>query len=142
MPVETVPVTSAKPPVIRARMFRALSYRDFRLFWIGAFLSNVGTWMQAVAQGWLMLKLTNSVFWLGLDGFMATAPGFVFALVGGGVYDLIDRRRFLMYTQIVAGVAALGLGVLVWTDHVDRWMILWFSFITRSCMSLARPSSL
>jgi MFS family permease len=142
MPVETVPVTSAKPTVIRGRMFRALSYRDFRLFWIGAFLSNVGTWMQAVAQGWLMLKLTNSVFWLGLDGFMATAPGFVFALVGGVFADLIDRRRFLMYTQIVAGVAALGLGVLVWTDHVDRWMILGFSFITGSCMSLASPSYL
>lgn len=57
-------------------MFRALSHRNYRRFWAGAFLSNVGTWMQAVAQAWLVLQLTNSAFWLGLDGFMATAPGF------------------------------------------------------------------
>ena len=88
-------------------MFRALSHQDFRRFWIGAFLSNVGTWMQAVAQGWLMLELTNSAFWLGLDAFMATAPGFVLTLVGGVFADLIDRRRLLLYTQVGAGVAAL-----------------------------------
>ena len=88
-------------------MFRALSHRNFRLFWIGAFLSNVGTWMQAVAQGWLVLQLTNSAFWLGLDAFMATAPAFVLTLLGGVFADLIDRRRLLLYTQVVAGAAAL-----------------------------------
>src|SRR5438874_5570684 len=93
----------------RTAMFRALSHRNYRLFWIGAFLSNVGTWMQAVAQGWLVLLLTNSAFWLGLDGFMATAPGFVFTLVGGVFADLIDRRSLLLYTQVVVGLAALGL---------------------------------
>jgi MFS family permease len=123
-------------------MFRALSHRDFRLFWIGAFLSNVGTWMQAVAQGWLVLQLTNSAFWLGLDAFMATAPGFVFTLLGGVFADLIDRRRLLIYTQIVAGVAALALAALVWTDLVNRWMILAFSFVTGCCMALASPSYL
>jgi MFS family permease len=123
-------------------MFRALSHRDFRLFWIGAFLSNTGTWMQAVAQGWLVLQLTNSAFWLGLDAFMATAPGLLFTLVGGVFADLIDRRRLLLYTQVVAGVAALGLAVLVWTNVVDRWMILGFSFVTGCCMALASPSYL
>src|SRR5436190_24331847 len=58
-------------------MFRALRHRNFLLFWSGAFLSNTGTWMQAVAQGWLVLQLSNSPFWLGVDGFMATAPGLV-----------------------------------------------------------------
>src|SRR5678815_3679028 len=96
----------------RGGMFRALSHRNFRLFWIGAFLSNVGTWMQAVAQGWLVLQLTNSAFWLGLDAFMATAPGFLLTLVGGVFADLIDRRRLLIYTQVVAGIAALALGAL------------------------------
>jgi len=123
-------------------MFRALSHRDFRLFWIGAFLSNVGTWMQAVAQGWLVLQLTNSAFWLGLDAFMATAPGFLLTLVGGVFADLIDRRRLLLYTQVVAGAAALGLAILVWTNVVDRWMILGFSFVTGCCMALASPSYL
>jgi len=123
-------------------MFRALSHRDFRLFWIGAFLSNVGTWMQAVAQGWLVLQLTNSAFWLGLDAFMATAPGFILTLVGGVFADLIDRRRLLLYTQVAAGAAALGLAVLVATGAVNRWMILGFSFITGCCMALASPSYL
>ena len=123
-------------------MFRALSHRNFRLFWTGAFLSNVGTWMQAVAQGWLVLQLTNSAFWLGLDAFMATAPAFVFTLLGGVFADLIDRRRLLIYTQIVAGLAALGLAVLVATAVVDRWMVLGFSFVTGCCMALASPSYL
>jgi MFS family permease len=123
-------------------MFRALSHRNFRLFWVGAFLSNVGTWMQAVAQGWLVLQLTNSAFWLGLDAFMATAPGFVFTLVGGVFADLIDRRRLLLYTQVVAGIAALGLAALVATGAVNRWMVLGFSFVTGCCMALASPSYL
>src|SRR5918998_4494097 len=124
----------------RSGMFRALSHRNFRLFWIGAFLSNVGTWMQAVAQVWLVLQLTNSAFWLGLDAFMATAPGFVFTLVGGVFADLIDRRRLLLYTQVVAGITALALAALVATNVVDRWMVLGFSFVTGCCMALASPS--
>ena len=126
----------------RSGMFRALSHRNFRLFWTGAFLSNVGTWMQAVAQGWLVLELTNSPFWLGLDAFMATSPGLVLTLLGGVFADLIDRRRLLLYTQVVAGIAALGLAALVATNVVNRWMVLGFSFVTGCCMSLASPSYL
>ena len=121
-------------------MFRALSHSNYRRFWLGAFLSNVGTWMQAVAQGWLVLKLTDSPFWLGLDGFMATAPGFFLTLAGGVFADLVDRRRLLLYTQVVAGLAAFGLAILVGTNSVNVWMILGFSFITGCCMALAGPS--
>ena len=128
--------------VIRRRtaMFRALSHRNYRVFWIGAFLSNVGTWMQAVAQGWLVLQLTNSALWLGIDAFMATAPGFFLTLAGGVFADLVDRRRLLLYTQVVAGFAAVGLAILVWTNHVTVWMVLGFSFVTGCCMALAGPS--
>src|ERR1041385_1222746 len=136
-PLETV---SAAPLRRRATMFRALSHRHYRVFWIGAFLSNVGTWMQAVSQGWLMLQLTNSSLWLGIDGFMATAPGFFLTLAGGVFADIVDRRRLLLYTQIVAGLAAVGLATLVWTNQVNRWMILGFSFVTGCCMALAGPS--
>src|SRR5215470_2272600 len=87
--------------------FRALRHRNFLLFWSGAFLSNTGTWMQAVAQGWLVLQLSNSPFWLGVDGFMATAPGLVLTLAGGVFADLFDRRQLLIYTQAVAGLSAL-----------------------------------
>ena len=77
MAIELEPL-EAEPRVVSRRpgMFRALSHRNYRVFWIGAFLSNAGTWMQAVAQGWLVLQLTNSALWLGIDGFMATVPGF------------------------------------------------------------------
>ena len=126
----------------RGGMFRALSNPNYRLFWIGAFLSNVGTWMQAVAQGWLVLTLTNSPFWLGLDAFVATAPGLVFTLLGGVFADLIDRRRLLLFTQVAAGVAAFGLATLVATNVVNRWMVLGFSFVTGCCMALASPSFL
>ncbi|HTG87930.1 MAG TPA: MFS transporter [Pyrinomonadaceae bacterium] len=126
----------------RSGMFRALSHRNFRLFWTGALLSNVGTWMQAVAQGWLMLELTNSAFWLGLDAFVATIPGLMFTLIGGVFADLVDRRRLLLMTQVVAGFAALGLAILVATNVVNRWMVLSFSFVTGCCMALASPSFL
>jgi MFS family permease len=138
--VETARQTTSR----RTAMFRALSHRNYRLFWIGAFLSNVGTWMQAVAQGWLVLSLTDSALWLGIDGFMATAPGFFFTLAGGVFADLVDRRRLLLYTQVVAGAAALGLAVLVHTGVLHRssdvWIILGFSFVTGCCMALAGPS--
>jgi len=123
-------------------MFRALRHRNFLLFWSGAFLSNTGTWMQAVAQGWLVLQLSNSPFWLGVDGFMATAPGLVLTLVGGVFADLMDRRKLLIYTQVVAGLAALTLGVLIVTEVVQVWMILSLSFVTGCCMSIAGPSYL
>ena len=125
-----------------SEMFRALRHRNFLLFWSGAFLSNTGTWMQAVAQGWLVLQMSNSPFWLGVDGFMATAPGLVFTLVGGVFADLIDRRKLLIYSQIVAGLSALTLGVLVITGVVHVWMILVLSFVTGCCMSIAGPSYL
>jgi predicted MFS family arabinose efflux permease len=143
MPIEVSPVVNHKMSTSgRSGMFRALSHRNFRLFWTGAFLSNVGTWMQAVAQGWLVLSLTNSPFWLGLDAFMATSPGFLLTLVGGVFADRIDRRRLLLYTQVMAGLAALSLAALVATHVVNRWMVLGFSFVTGCCMALASPSYL
>lgn len=126
----------------RGGMFRALSNPNYRRFWIGAFLSNVGTWMQAVAQGWLVLTLTNSPFWLGLDAFVAMAPGFLFTLIGGVFADLVDRRRLMLFTQVAAGIAAFALAILVATNVVNRWMVLGFSFVTGCCMALASPSFL
>ncbi len=126
--------------VARTGMFRALSHRNYRIFWIGAFLSNVGTWMQAVAQGWLVLQLTDSSFWLGLDGFMATAPGFFLTLAGGVFADLMDRRKLLLMTQVVAGFAAVALATLIWLDQINVWLVLAFSAVTGSCMAIAGPS--
>ena len=88
------------------------------------------------------VRLLTKPFWLGLDAFMATAPGLVLTLIGGVFADRIDRRRLLLYTQVIAGLAALGLAALVATSVVNRWMVLGFSFVTGCCMSLASPSYL
>lgn len=96
--------------------------------------------MQSVAQGWLVLHLTNSPFWLGLDAFMATAPGILLTLLGGVFADIVDRRRLLIFSQSMAGIAALGLAALVSTGLVNPWMILAFSFVTGCCFALASPS--
>jgi len=142
--------TQIEPGIEEAKrsggLFRALSHRNYRLFWTGALLSNVGTWMQVVAQGWLVLSITNSPFYLGLDAFMATAPGLLFTLVGGVFADLVDRRRLLIYTQIGAGLSALVLAVLISTgvvranDFTHVWIVFLLSFLTGCCMALASPS--
>src|SRR5262245_26687886 len=136
MPVEA-PIAIEHKRVVRrsGKMFRALSHRNYRVFWVGAFLSNCGTWMQAVAQGWLVPEFSRSAFLLGLDAFMATAPGFVLTLIGGVFADMIDRRRLLIFTQIVAGVAALSLAIMISTGIVNRWIVLAISFLTGSCMA-------
>jgi MFS family permease len=111
---------------------------------MGAFLSNVGTWMQAVAQGWLVLQLTDSPFWLGVDGFMATAPGLALTLLAGVFADLVDRRRLLIFTQIGAGLSSFTLAILIVThvvnNYADIWIILLLSFATGCCFALAGPS--
>src|ERR1043165_7062589 len=109
-------------------MFRAPSHRNFRLFWPGALLSNTGTRVEARARGLAVDHLTNSPFWLGVDGFMATAPGLLLTLLAGVFADLVDRRRLLLYTQIGAGLSALALALLIWTGVVQIWMILALSF--------------
>src|SRR5215207_4689092 len=131
-------------------MFRALGHRDFRLFFAGAFLSNAGTWMQTVAQSWLVLQLTDSGTWLGVDTFVATAPGLVLTLVGGVIADKVDRKRLLIYTQAGAGLSALGLVALVWAGAIrwegagrrpsDVWMVLLLSFVTGCCWALSGPA--
>ncbi len=136
--------SQAEPTARRAsrasEMFRALSHPDFRWFWAGALITNAGTWMQTVAQGWLVLQMTNSPFWLGVDAFMATAPGLLLTLVGGVFADLIDRKRLLMITRLGAGLSAFILAALIVTDVVEVWMILVLTFATGCCMALAGPS--
>src|SRR5947208_9011782 len=82
-----------------ARTFSALRYRDFRLLWFGAFTSTTGTWMQTVAQSWVVLSMTNSAFLLGVDGFLATGPMLLFSLIGGALADRVERRRIMLLSQ-------------------------------------------
>src|ERR1051326_8977512 len=88
------------------KIFKAFHYRDFRLMWIGACTSSIGTWMQIVAQQWLIYRLSHSAFLLGLDNFLAGLPIFLFTLIGGVVADLFERRRILLASQWVQMASA------------------------------------
>src|SRR5574337_1911792 len=92
--------------------FRALRHVDYRVFWTGNFVSNIGSWMQNVAQGWLVLQLTNSPFWLGLVGFAQQVPALVFSLLAGVIADRASRRKLLLGTQATMMTLALALAVL------------------------------
>jgi MFS family permease len=122
------------------RFARALRHRDFRLFWTGNFLSNIGTWMQNVAQGWLVLQLTNSAFWLGVVGFAASFPILLFALIGGVIADHMNKRKLLMATQSAMMVLAFIMAALTYAHHIDKYGITLLALATGIAMSLNTPS--
>ena len=103
--------------------FRALRHADFRRFLTGQGISLVGTWMQSIAQGWLVLELTQSPFAVGLTTTIATLPILLFTLYGGVVADRVDKRRFIMLLQTVMMFEAAALAVLTLTGHVTvHWI--------------------
>jgi MFS family permease len=111
-----------------ASSFRALRHRDFRRYWTGQLVSLVGTWMQSVAQGWLMHRLTDSPFMLGMLGFAQFLPVLLFSLGAGVVVDRMDRRRLLQWTQSLAMAQAVLLAVLAGSGWVQPWMVLALAF--------------
>jgi predicted MFS family arabinose efflux permease len=125
--------------VIR-RVFKAFHYRDFRLMWIGACTSSIGTWMQIVAQGWLIWRLSHSGFLLALDQFLGGIPIFLFSLVGGVVADRIERRLVLLGSQYVQMSSALILTALVWLGVVQVWHILCLSFVSGLAQAFGGPA--
>ncbi len=106
------------------RVFKAFQYRDFRLMWIGACTSSVGTWMQIVAQGWLIYRLSHSALLLALDQFLGGVPIFLFSLIGGVVADRAERRKILLMSQYVQMASAVLLTLLVASGWVHVWQIL------------------
>ncbi|HEU4938813.1 MAG TPA: MFS transporter [Vicinamibacterales bacterium] len=130
---------AADEPFLR-RTLAAFSYRDFRVLWFGAFTSTVGTWMQKVAQSWLVFDLTKSSFFLGLDDFLGQLPILLFTLVGGVVADRHDRRRLLLGSQYIQMTAAFILAALVFFGHVRIWHILSLSCITGLAQAFGGPA--
>src|SRR6185436_3608475 len=116
-----------RPGALR-RTFSALHYRDFRLIWFGAFTSTVGTWMQTVAQGWVVLNMTNSALLLGVDGFLATGPMLFFSLFGGVVADRFERRKIMLLSQYLQMTFAFILAALIVGGNVKVWHIFLLSF--------------
>ncbi|MBS1859212.1 MAG: MFS transporter [Acidobacteria bacterium] len=123
------------------RVFKAFHYRDYRRMWIGACTSSTGGWMQIMAQGMLVLSLTdNSAFLLGLDAFLGGIPIFLFSLVGGVVADRIDRRKVLLASQYVQMGCALLLTLLISLGVVRVWEVLACSFVTGLAQAFGGPA--
>jgi predicted MFS family arabinose efflux permease len=128
-----------QPSTLR-RVFKAFQYRDFRLMWVGACTSSVGTWMQIVAQGWLIYRLSHSAFLLALDQFLAGIPIFLFSLIGGVVADRTERRKILLVSQYIQMASAGILTVLVGTGMVQVWQILCLSFVSGLAQAFGGPA--
>jgi len=122
------------------RMLAAFTYRDFRVQWIGACTSSIGTWMQLVAQNWLVYSLTNSGFFLGLDAFLQQLPIILFSLIGGVFADRYDRRRTLIASQYVQMATSAALSLLMYFHVVQIWHILALSFTTGVAQSFGGPA--
>jgi predicted MFS family arabinose efflux permease len=122
------------------RVFKAFHYRDFRLMWIGACTSSVGTWMQIVAQGWLIYRLSHSAFLLALDQFLGGIPIFAFSLIGGVVADRVERRKILLVSQYIQMTSATVLTILVTAGVVHVWQILSLSFVNGLAQSFGGPA--
>ncbi|MFH0731461.1 MAG: MFS transporter [Candidatus Omnitrophota bacterium] len=120
-------------------LFRALRYRNYRLFFIGQGISLIGTWMQQIAMSWLVYRLTNSALLLGIVGFMGQLPAFLLMPLAGVIADRYNRHRILVVTQILAMIQALVLAVLVLADIVAIWHIIALSVILGVVNSFDMP---
>jgi len=122
-----------------ARTFRALRHRNYRLFFIGQGLSNLGTWLQQVAMGWLTYRLTGSAFLLGVVAFAANAGILVFGNLAGVLADRIDRRRGLMVTQSLMLVQAVILALLTATGAIATWHLIALALWLGTCSAFDLP---
>ena len=125
------------------KVFRAFAYRDFRLLWFGAFTSSAGTWLQEAALSWVLLSLTNKTRYLGLNGFLSTAPILLFTLIGGVIADRVDRRRILLTSQWVQLSCALALSALAFFKAPTMllvWSALALSFLAGCAQSFGGPA--
>src|SRR6476659_2516347 len=105
------------------RTFASLSIRNYRLYFTGQGISLCGTWMQTVAQGLLVLKLTGSGTELGLITAVQSIPILLFGPYGGVIADRFDKRTILYLTQAPCSVLGLMVSALVWTDRIELWMV-------------------
>src|SRR5215467_9839764 len=101
----------------------ALRHRDFRLFWVGQLISQVGTWMQSVAQAWLVLDLTHSPLQLGFVSALQFIPVLILSPVGGVLSDRFAKRRVLLISQTAMQLQAFVLAALVWSGRVQYWHV-------------------
>jgi len=120
--------------------FRSLQHRNYRLYWTGQLVSLIGTWMQSVAQAWLMHRLTSSAFMLGFLGFAQFLPVLLLSLWAGVIVDSIDKRKLLLITQAAFLVQAVLLATAVSTGIVQPWMVLALAFVFGTINAVDLPA--
>jgi len=135
-----MPSDSAESSTPSNGRFAALGYRDFRLFWSGLLISNIGTWMQMTATNWLLYQLTNSAVLLGLNGIFRAVPALGLGVISGTFADRYDRRKLMIFTEVVSGLLALALGLLDHSGHIEAWHIYTFTFLNAAVGSLDGPA--
>jgi MFS family permease len=123
----------------RLRWRGALRHRNFRLFWFGQLISLIGTWMQSIAQAWLVVLLTHDPFWLGIVAAAQFLPVLLFGLFGGIVADVIPKRKALIGTQAAAMMLALTLALLTYTGAVALWHVLALALLLGVVNSVDMP---
>ena len=133
------PVHDTPRPWIH-RVAGALAHRNFRLVWLAALGSTIGTWMQNFAQSWLVFDLTRSNFYKGIDDFLGQLPILLFMLIGGVIADRHDRRKLLTGSQYVQALSAFTLAFLLYTGHVTIWHIFALSFLTGCGQAFGGPA--
>ncbi|MGH7803230.1 MAG: MFS transporter [Candidatus Binatia bacterium] len=121
-------------------MLAAFASRDYAIFWLGAFVSNIGTWMQSTALGWLIYERTQSSSWLGAVSLCGSTPILLLGLVGGAIADRVEQRRILVATQLVAGAFVFLLALLTASGRLEIWHVLFFSFALGAANAIYVPA--
>ncbi|WP_433341427.1 MFS transporter [Streptomyces sp. CA-253872] len=127
-PEDPEPPADPEPPR-RTSMFSSLRIRNYRLFFTGQVVSNIGTWMQRIAQDWLVLSLTGSSAAVGITTALQFLPMLLFGLYGGVLVDRLPKRQTLLVTQAVMGLTGLALAVLTLSDSVEVWHVYLTAFV-------------
>lgn len=123
----------------RASAWAALRHRNYRIFWSGQMVSLAGTWMQNMAQAWLVLELTGSPFLLGLLGASQFGPFLLFSLLAGVAADRFSKHRLLILIQLILLVLALLLGTLTWLNLIQYWHVLIIAFLVGTANAFDLP---
>ncbi len=121
-------------------MFSSLKVKNFRLYWAGMLISLVGTWIQTVAQSWLVFQLTNSAFLLGLVGFLGSFPIFLLSLFGGVLADRVNKRDILLFTQNAFMILAFALAILTQLKIITPYQIMAIAFLNGIVMAFDGPA--
>jgi len=135
-----MPNNSFDPTAPSQGRLAAFRYRDFRLFWLSLFISNIGTWMQMTATNWLLYQLTDSPLQLGLNGVFRAAPAIALGVISGTFADRYDRKRLMLVTQLILALLTLCLGALDHTGHIEAWQIYTFTFISGAVGTFDGPA--